>query len=151
MLKCIPIPSSAALLEAYRRRPPERHEHNKHCASQRSNPGGLDTRLRTTPLVFIPLPHCNSSKRITRHRIPASLAMPEMQNGEPENSSPFARSVAAAKLRASLAVAHRKSGVYTAVKSLGRVEAWSGNFLLALATSTCGLLPCNADCKREVL
>jgi len=30
------------------------------------------------------------STRITRHRIPASLAMPEMQNGEPENSSPFA-------------------------------------------------------------
>ena len=55
MLKCIPIPSIAALFEAYSRSR-ERHEHNKHCASQRSNSGGLDIRRRTTPFVFIPSP-----------------------------------------------------------------------------------------------
>src|ERR1700745_260093 len=78
----IPIPNSAALLEAYRRPTPERHGHNKHCASQRSNPGGLDTRRRTTPFAFIPSPPSNSFVSSRSSWMEASLVSPEMQNGE---------------------------------------------------------------------
>jgi hypothetical protein len=80
MLKCIPIPSSAALLEAYRRRPPECHEHNKHRASQRSNPGGFATSRRTTPFVLI----ATYQHGLQGTEFQRRLLRPEMQNGEPE-------------------------------------------------------------------
>jgi hypothetical protein len=61
MPKCIPIPIIAASFEAYKRPSPECHGHNKHFASQRSNPSGLSASRCTTPLAFIPSTPWHSS------------------------------------------------------------------------------------------